>query len=173
MCGAGKLYLNFRSRREFIETLRDEKAIAPAAATGFRNPFSPMIGLSNAGTCESANMGYSAPAATGIRSMLYINAHTRFCRIILDVVFPSFMMCGIVLGWLFVSVISAACMAMSVPLAIAMPTFAVASAGPSLMPSPAIAVFLPLWLSCWIWCVFCVGNSSAEKCVTPNFSATA
>ena len=42
-----------------------------------------------------------------------------------------------------ISVMPAACIATSVPVAIAMPTSAAASAGASLMPSPTIATTLP------------------------------
>ena len=54
----------------FNETESDEKAIAAAAATGLRKPFSLIIKLRYSGGGESENMGCKAPAATGINSTL-------------------------------------------------------------------------------------------------------
>ena len=71
------------------------------------------------------------------------------------------------------SVTSAASMATSVPVPIAMPTSACASAGLSLMPSPTIATTLPSSCRARTSAAFWSGRTSARTRVMPTCRATA
>lgn len=64
---------------------------------------------------------------------------------------------------------SAASMATSVPVPIAIPTSALASAGESLTPSPTIATFLlPFWSS-WTFATLWEGRTSAKTFLIPTY----
>jgi hypothetical protein len=71
------------------------------------------------------------------------------------------------------SVMPALSMATSVPVPIAMPTVASASAGASLMPSPAIATILPRLCRSRITARFSAGNTSARTSSSPSERPTA
>eukprot|EP01137_Pigoraptor_chileana_P013689 Opistho-2@67492 len=66
---------------------------------------------------------------------------------------------------------SAVSMAMSVPLPIAMPTSACASAGESFMPSPTIATTSPASCNSLTWSAFCPGSTSAYTVSMPTVCA--
>jgi len=87
--------------------------------------------------------GANAPAATGTASTLYKNANTRFCRIVRRTARLSRRARTSPRRSGVTSVTAALSMAMSVPVPSATPTSALASAGASLMPSPAIATVRP------------------------------
>ncbi len=59
-------------------------------------------------------------------------------------------------------------MAMSLPVAMAMPISAVTRAGASLIPSPAMATFRPLACSSRIFSAFSVGRTSAMTSSMPT-----
>ena len=71
------------------------------------------------------------------------------------------------------SVTSAASMAMSVPVPIAMPTSACASAGASLMPSPTIATTGPSAWSRLISSTFCSGSTLGDHAVDAHLAGDA
>src|SRR5207253_1040328 len=81
----------------------------------------------------------STPAATGIPISLYTNAKKRFSRILRIVAALRLRARTIPRRSPITKVTSADSIATSVPVPIAIPTFACARAGASLMPSPAIA----------------------------------
>ena len=68
------------------------------------------------------------------------------------------------------SVMSAASMATSVPVPMAMPTSAWASAGASLMPSPTMATTLPPACSSLTSSAFCSGSTSARTSSMPDLA---
>ncbi len=72
-----------------------------------------------------------------------------------------------------ISVMPALAMATSVPVPIAMPTSAVASAGASLMPSPAMATMRPSRRNRSTTALFRSGSTSASISVIPSRCATA
>ena len=71
------------------------------------------------------------------------------------------------------SVMSEAAIATSVPVPMAMPRSAWASAGASLMPSPTIATTLPCAWSAWTLSAFCSGSTSASTWSMPTSRAIA
>ena len=73
----------------------------------------------------------------------------------------------------FTSVTLALCIATSVPVPMAIPTSAWASAGASFTPSPAIATFRPSPCRRLITAIFCSGSTSASTSVMPSRRATA
>ena len=73
----------------------------------------------------------------------------------------------------FTRVTPALCMATSVPVPMAMPTSAAASAGASLMPSPAIATLRPLAISALTCAALSSGSTSAMASSIPSLRATA
>ena len=73
----------------------------------------------------------------------------------------------------FTSVTSALSIATSVPVPIAIPTWACASAGASLIPSPAIATMRPSAWSRLTTLAFCSGRTSASTSSIPSVRATA
>lgn len=64
---------------------------------------------------------------------------------------------------------SAASIATSVPVPMAMPTSAMASAGESLMPSPTMATLLPACCSCSTLATLCEGSTSANTFLIPTW----
>src|ERR1700682_6558509 len=72
-----------------------------------------------------------------------MNANNKFCRMLCMVAAESFRARTMPMRSPLTSVTPALAMAMSVPPPMAMPTSAEASAGASLMPSPAMATILP------------------------------
>src|SRR3712207_5195238 len=62
--------LALRSLRALLTTVTLESAIAAAASTGFRKPYSPRNGRSASGTAPPAKSGYRRPAATGMSATL-------------------------------------------------------------------------------------------------------
>ena len=72
-----------------------------------------------------------------------------------------------------IRVMPAACIATSVPVAIAMPTSAAASAGASLMPSPTMATTWPPWRRRPMSSALCCGSTSACTVWMPKAWATA
>jgi hypothetical protein len=97
----------------------------------------------NIGFNNTPKNGYSTPIATGIRTILYPNAQKRFCLIVLMVLLDNSIDDATEFKFLLTNVILDASIATSVPVPMAMPTSALASAGASLIPSPTIATFLP------------------------------
>ncbi len=71
------------------------------------------------------------------------------------------------------SVTPALSIATSVPVPMAMPTSACASAGASLMPSPAIATLRPSACSRLTWSALSSGSTSASASSMPSCRATA
>ena len=72
----------------------------------------------------------------------------------------------------FASTKSPASMAMSVPVPMAMPTFACLSAGASLIPSPTNAT-MPVFCSRSTCCALCSGKTLAMTCLMPTCCAIA
>ena len=102
-----------------------------------------MAALASIGDSNTPRIGYSTPAATGMPTALYTNAKNRFCRMLRIVIVESARAFAMPRRSPFTRVMPALSMATSVPVPIAMPTSARASAGASLMPSPAIATTWP------------------------------
>ena len=73
----------------------------------------------------------------------------------------------------FTRVTPALCIATSVPVPMAMPTSAAASAGASLTPSPAMATTRPCPRRRCTTAPFCSGRTSASTSVMPSLAATA
>ncbi len=117
--------------------------------------------------------GYSTPAAIGIPRALYKKAKARFCFMFLTVA------CDIRIAALMprksplISVTWALFMATSVPVPMAMPTWALASAGASLMPSPAMATTRPSFCSRVTSASLSAGLTSPRTSTMPNCRATA
>ena len=127
-CGAVIYNLLLRSRSALPTTDAELRLIASAAIIG-----------------ESSQpvKGYSTPAATGTPRPLYKKANNRFSFILRTVASDNLRAVAIPRKSPLTSVICALLIATSVPVPIAMPTSALASAGASLMPSPAIATTRP------------------------------
>jgi len=87
--------------------------------------------------------GNRTPAATGMPSALYRNANNRFCFMLRTVDTDSPRATAMPRKSPFTSVTWALFMATSVPVPMATPTSALAKAGASLMPSPAMATTFP------------------------------
>ena len=123
-----------------------------------------------------ASTGESRPAAaSGMPMTLYAKAQNRFCRILATVRAEISIAAGTSIGSPRISVMPAVCMATSVPVAMAMPTSAAASAGASLMPSPTMATAPPpasarsrVTCPALSW-----GSTSATTVVMPSSRATA
>ena len=79
----------------------------------------------------------------GTPRVLYINAKNRFCLIFFITAWLKFFALTMPCKSPFTRVIIALSIATSVPVPIAIPTSLLASAGASLIPSPAIATVLP------------------------------
>ena len=91
-----------------------------------------------------ATMGLSSPrAATGMATVLYANAQNRLDLMVDSVLRDSRMASGTAVSSLRTTVMSAACMAASVPEPMAIPRSEVVRAGASLTPSPTMATTWP------------------------------
>src|SRR5699024_2725230 len=88
-------------------------------------------------------IGANTPAANGMTTILYPDAHHKFCTIFLYVFCDKSIIDTTSFGLLFTRTISAVSIATSVPAPIAIPKSAVARAGASFTPSPVIATFQP------------------------------
>jgi hypothetical protein len=97
-----------------------------------------IIGLSS-----TPSAGYRMPAATGTPTPLYTKAKKRFWRMLRIVPRLRRRARRIPRRSPRTRVTPALCMATSVPVPMAIPTWAWASAGASLTPSPAIATMCP------------------------------
>src|SRR5215208_174540 len=161
-----------RSRRAFETTVTEESAIAAAASTGFKKPYSPRKGRRASGTVPPANSGYRIPAATGMSATLYAKAQNRFCLMFRMVALESRMARATPRTSPEISVRSAASIATSVPVPMATPTSALARAGASLMPSPTIATTLPSTCSLRISFSLSSGTTSASTRSMPSSPAT-
>ena len=104
-----------------------------------------MANAPNIGLSVQPNIGIHTPAASGIPIILYINAQKRFSFMFLTVALLSLMAAGTSVSSLFMRTTSAASMAISVPAPMAIPIFALVSAGASFIPSPTM-----------ITCPFCM-----------------
>lgn len=80
-----------------------------------------------------------------------MKAQKRFWRIVLTVSFDRWRASDIFEGSEVSRVMPAASMAMSLPVAMAMPRSASARAAPSLMPSPTMATLCPSLLRRWMY----------------------
>src|SRR5215204_22061 len=161
-----------RSRRAFETTVTEESAIAAAANTGFKKPYSPGKGRRASGTVPPANSGYRIPAATGMSATLYAKAQNRFCLMFCMVALESRMARATPRTSPQIRVRSAASIATSVPVPMATPTSALARAGASLMPSPTIATTLPSTCSLRISFSLSSGMTSASTRSMPSCPAT-
>ena len=95
-----------------------------------------MAAAPSIGDSRMPKAGYNTPAAIGISAVLYAKAQNRFSRMLPMVARDSPMAVGTPCRLPDISTTSAASMATSVPVPMATPTSACASAGASLMPSP-------------------------------------
>src|SRR5688572_31616519 len=155
---AGHYSTTRRSRSALAITDTELNVIAALAIIGLRS---------------KPKNGYRTPAATGTPSTLYTKAKNRFCRIFLIVARLRRLARTMPRRSPLTSVTAALSIATSVPLPIAMPTSAFASAGASLIPSPAIAT---TWPSRWrrsTTSAFCAGSTSASTRSIPTILATA
>ena len=110
------------------------------------------------------------PAASGIPTILYINAQ----KILFDASHSHFESLIALTSFEISpprSVIPADSMATSVPVPIAIPTSAWASAGASLTPSPAIATILPSDWSFFIFSILSCGKTWAITSSIPTRDA--
>src|SRR5690606_1180943 len=102
-----------------------------------------MASAASIGLSSRPNVGYRTPAATGTPMALYRNAKPRFWRMLRTVSAEIRRAVPMRPRSPFTRVTWALDMATSVPVPMAMPTSAAASAGASLMPSPAMATCRP------------------------------
>lgn len=116
--------------------------------------------IDDAAIAISAITGCSTPIiASGIAITLYPNAQNRFCFIFLNVSLLSVIAFVTLIRFPFTSIMSAASIAMSVPVPIAIPTFACFNAGASFIPSPTNATYS---FSCIFFIVFAFSSGSTS-----------
>ena len=124
-----------RSLNALLTTVIELKLIAVAAITGLS---------------KIPIQGNRIPAATGIPNELYINAPKRFCLMFFSVARDRAMASATPFNECPIRAISAP---------IAMPIFALARAGASLMPSPTMATILPSFCNPLTFSTLSCGNT--------------
>src|SRR6266508_303132 len=139
-----------RSRRPFVPTNTLEKAIAPAATIGLRSPATP----------------------SGMAATLYAKAQNRCVLIVARTRRASRIASGAARRSPDTSVRSPASMATSVPVPMAMPRSACASAGASLIPSPTTATTSPASWRRRTSAAFPAGSTAASTRSIPTSAAT-
>src|SRR5436190_7325211 len=141
---------NLRSRKLFATTKSDDNAIAAAAIIGFSSP----------------------ATARGIAATLYANAQKRLPLIVRSVRRASRIASTTARRSPETRVTSLASMATSVPVPIASPRSACASAGASLMPSPTMATTCPASCRRFTSANLSSGYTSASTRSIPTSAAT-
>ena len=158
ICSAVSGRVKRRSLRALETTETELIAIAAEARTG---------------SSRSRSHPYRAPAATGMSRMLYPKAHPSPCLMVRTVRRDRAMAAVMPRRSPPTRVMSEAAMATSVPVPIAMPRSAVASAGASLMPSPTNPTTCPASRRAVTCAAFSAGSTSATTWSMPTAEAMA